>query len=192
MESWERRGIKVNPMHHWPGETNVADLGTKGRAESQDVVEGSNWQSVPESTRYPVEQWPISRDFVCLVPEEEKHAAIFGVHATLRARETVGNVNNVGPSEIELVSMKTVSRLFEVVNSVMARTNHYEKARRVLARLLTAQRKPLPAGDNRPDSRSVSTLPEQGPRPHVGGRGLGGDSTCSQADHPWPCLRARI
>ena len=55
MESWERRGIKVNPLHHWPGETNVADLGTKGQAESQDVVEGSNWQSGPESTRYPVE-----------------------------------------------------------------------------------------------------------------------------------------
>ena len=26
MESWERRGIKVNPPHDWPGETNIADL----------------------------------------------------------------------------------------------------------------------------------------------------------------------
>ena len=26
MESWERRGIKVNLLHDWPGETNMTDL----------------------------------------------------------------------------------------------------------------------------------------------------------------------
>ena len=61
MESWERRGIKVHPLHYWPGETNVADLGTKGQAQSQDVVKGSCWQEGTELSRYQVEQWPISK-----------------------------------------------------------------------------------------------------------------------------------
>ena len=64
MESLERKEMKVNPLYHWPGESNLADLGTKGQAESRDVVEGSQWQDGPEQTRYPVEQWPITRDFV--------------------------------------------------------------------------------------------------------------------------------
>ena len=50
MESWKRKNIKVNPLHHWPGESNVADLGTKGRAEAQDVIQGSAWQDGPEPT----------------------------------------------------------------------------------------------------------------------------------------------
>ena len=56
MESWNRKGIKVNDLYHWPGESNVADLGTKGRAEGRDVVQGSHWQDGPEETRYPVDQ----------------------------------------------------------------------------------------------------------------------------------------
>merc|ERR1712212_845192 len=75
MESWRRKNIKVNPLHHWPGESNIADLGTKGRAEAQDVIQGSAWQDGPEPTRYPVEEWPISRDFVRVIPEEGKRTS---------------------------------------------------------------------------------------------------------------------
>ena len=83
MESWKRQGIKVNSLYHWPGESNVADLGTKGRAEAQDVIQGSDWQDGPVQTRYPVERWPISRDFVREIPEEEKRAAVYGAHQSL-------------------------------------------------------------------------------------------------------------
>ena len=54
--------------------TNVVDLGTKGRAEARDVIQGSDWQDGPKLTRYPVERWPITRDFVREIPEEEKLA----------------------------------------------------------------------------------------------------------------------
>ena len=83
MESWKRNSIEVHPLYHWPGESNVADLGTKGRAEARDVIQGSDWQDGPEQTRYPVEGWPISRDFVRVIPEEEKRAAVYGAHQSL-------------------------------------------------------------------------------------------------------------
>merc|ERR1711973_573540 len=41
MESWKRKSIKVNPLYHWPGESNIADLSTKGRAEARDVIQGT-------------------------------------------------------------------------------------------------------------------------------------------------------
>ena len=70
----------VNDLYHWPGVTNVADLATKGRAGYHDVAEGSVWQDGPKKTHYPVEDWPILRDFVRAVPEEKRRAAIYGVH----------------------------------------------------------------------------------------------------------------
>merc|ERR1712082_277746 len=70
-------------LDHWPGESNVADLGTKGRAEAQDVIQGSVWQDGPEPTRYPVEEWPISQDFVREIPEEEKRASVYANHQSL-------------------------------------------------------------------------------------------------------------
>merc|ERR1711888_553346 len=83
METWRRKGMKVNDLFHWPGESNIADLGTKGRAEGRDVSQGSEWQDGPVQTRYPVEGWPISRDFVREVPDEEKRAAVYGIHQSL-------------------------------------------------------------------------------------------------------------
>ena len=87
MESWKRKNIKVNDLYHWPGVTNVVDLVTKGCAVYSDVKEGSVWQEGPKDTQYPVEEWPISRDFVRAIPEEEKRATIFGVHMSLMPRE---------------------------------------------------------------------------------------------------------
>ena len=79
MESWRRKGIKVNDLYHWPGVSNVADLATKRRAVHRDVVEGSVLQEGPKETQYPVEEWPISRDFVRAIPEEESRN-IRGAH----------------------------------------------------------------------------------------------------------------
>merc|ERR1711867_396187 len=87
MESWKRRNVKVHDLYHWPGVSNVADLATKGRAVHSDIKEGSVWQQGPKETHYPVEEWPISRDFVRAIPEEEKRAAIFGLHISLMPTE---------------------------------------------------------------------------------------------------------
>ena len=40
-DEWTRRSIVVHPVHHWLGEDNVADLGTKGKATVKDVAPGS-------------------------------------------------------------------------------------------------------------------------------------------------------
>ena len=32
MASWRRKGVVVDDLHHWPGETNPADIATKGKA----------------------------------------------------------------------------------------------------------------------------------------------------------------
>ena len=63
----------------------MAYLGTEGLAESQDMVKGSHWQDGPENTRDQVKQWPILRNYIHTIPEEEKQAIIKGVHANLKA-----------------------------------------------------------------------------------------------------------
>merc|ERR1711888_15945 len=206
MESWRRKDIKVNPLHHWPGESNVADLGTKGRAEAQDVIQGSAWQEGPKPTRYPVEEWPISRDFVREIPEEEKRASPYVNHNShsllgeLREKNYVSKgqqkqpvmacdmgtevKNDVSRHVADLVihqnredcltekcedvhllhpqrrpvkpdggsqknrffQPENVVRLREILNSVMLYTNEYEKARRIVARILAAHKKSVPVG----------------------------------------------
>ena len=87
MESWKRKEIKVHDLYHWPGVSNIVDLATKGHAVHSDVKEDSVWQQGPKETHYPLEEWPISRDFVRAIPEEEKRAAILGVHTSLMTSE---------------------------------------------------------------------------------------------------------
>ena len=48
------------------------------------------------------------------------------------------------PPNIKLSDMPNVTKLYEIVNTVMSRTNSYQKARRVLARVLGAHKKSLP------------------------------------------------
>ena len=112
MESWNRKGIKVRDLYHWPGASNIADLPTKGQAEVRDVVEGSEWQNGLKETRFPEVQWPISRNFVRKVPEEEKRPAIYGVHSSLKTK------NENMPSGMELFGAENVTKLYGIVNMV--------------------------------------------------------------------------
>ena len=159
-----------------------------------------------------MERWPISRDFVREIPEEEKRASVYANHQSLSLlsemqdedlslksrHESVvmamhtGAVlkNNLrryvpdlvvhqnstqGPTGSRVGSQQfhdherpaegaqhlshvtaevaenrfwpeNVIRLREILNSVMLRTNKYEKARRVLARILLAHKKSIPVG----------------------------------------------
>ena len=47
MGAWRKLGIDVDQLHHWPGERNVADIATKGKATVDDVSEVSEWQLGP-------------------------------------------------------------------------------------------------------------------------------------------------
>ena len=51
-EAWRRMGIEVDPLEHWPGETNMADLTTKGRAGLRDVDKVSDGQLGPRAARF--------------------------------------------------------------------------------------------------------------------------------------------
>merc|ERR1711867_353487 len=53
----------------------------------------------------------------------------------------------VGENQEVQPELKNVFRLREILNSVMLRTNNYEKARRVVARILAAHKKPIPVGE---------------------------------------------
>ena len=37
MESWRRKGITVHNLYHWPGETNIADLLSRGQTGRMDL-----------------------------------------------------------------------------------------------------------------------------------------------------------
>ena len=37
MAAWQREEIHVNPLHHWPGLQNIADLATKGKTQLDNV-----------------------------------------------------------------------------------------------------------------------------------------------------------
>ena len=67
---WENQGIKVEPLHHWLGRDNIADIATKGEATINDVVFGSAWQLGPDALHLGWECWPASRDFTTVIPEE--------------------------------------------------------------------------------------------------------------------------
>ena len=116
-----------------------------------------------------MENWPINRDFVRAIPEEEKRAAIYGVHVNHQDPSPTGTGCSQGsagrehvlcslalaaafpedlPPNIKLSDMPNVTKLYEIVNTVMSRTNSYHKARRVLARVLGAHKKSLPVNSD--------------------------------------------
>ena len=68
------------------------------------------------------------------VPEEEKRAAIYGVHVTHADKDV--------PPNIKL--SENVVKLYEIVYTLTSRTNNYQKARRILARILGGHKKSLP------------------------------------------------
>ena len=71
LQDWQRCGHKVEPVHHWPGISNIADLATKGKARVGDIGPGSTWQCGPKEASYGMETWPATRDFRRKLPEQE-------------------------------------------------------------------------------------------------------------------------
>ena len=71
MSAWRKLGIDVDQLHHWPGEGNVADIATKGKATLEDISEVSEWQLGPVEARFPRESWPAPRKFCRTLPEKE-------------------------------------------------------------------------------------------------------------------------
>ena len=85
----------------------------------------------------PVNQWLRNKNFVRAIPEDEKLVATCGLLVSLKTKKVDEHDN------MELFRTKNVTKLFEIVNTVMARNNCYEKARRMLAIILNAHKKSL-------------------------------------------------
>ena len=118
MDSWGKLGIEVDPLMHWPGLRNVADIGTKGKAVLADIDEESEWQNGPREASFPRNEWPASREFRREVPEEEKYTRLY-----------VAN----------LVQAKG-DNLFTLTSEVMERHNKFNLVKAILARWLAANK----------------------------------------------------
>ena len=65
------------PVHHVPGSSNPADLGTRGGVLVEELSENSLWQCGPSFFSQPYESWPIMSDearYTARVPVEEVRA----------------------------------------------------------------------------------------------------------------------
>ena len=60
MEAWKRMEIEGDNWLYWSGESNIADITTKGKARLQDV-EVSEWQLKMEPATFSRKTWPILR-----------------------------------------------------------------------------------------------------------------------------------
>ena len=119
MADWERQGIDVEPLHHWLGTDNIADLATKGKATLRDIESGSAWQQGPDSLRLEQDQWPASRDFIMAIPEEER-SPNYASHIT--GGVPLPSLSNMVATVCELLQysdeMKTVVSILACVMAV--------------------------------------------------------------------------
>ena len=62
-DCWSEVGTQVDPLHHWPGTTNPADIVTKGQGTIADLHPDGVWQTGPKVPQFSSERWPSSRHF---------------------------------------------------------------------------------------------------------------------------------
>ena len=127
MQDWRKQGIVVPEIHHWPGTSNPADLGTRGMAVRWQVESGSDWQRGPAVLAFPRETWPASRDFRRQLPQEE-----------LLVQKRVLLAAGVR-EEVKIKAAMDWIMVKRRVELVMKSTNKLKKAERVLARVLQRQ-----------------------------------------------------
>ena len=132
LQDWEKRGIQVDPLQHWPGISNIADIVTKGQAGPKDVAPGSAWQQGPPELSQDRATWPANRDFKKhkeTIPEEERRPSLFSV-AVVQA--------NPGPSLVKLT--ETWERVCDKYNDLKLITGIFA---RVFAALRSGDREAI-------------------------------------------------
>ena len=85
MTSWRSSKIQVDELHHWPGESNIADLPTRGKASYHEIGPTTEWQLGPSITRQPRNLWPASRQFRRQVPLEETRPALYNTNLVTKS-----------------------------------------------------------------------------------------------------------
>lgn len=77
----------VDKLHHLPGDLNVADLPTRGHVEATEIGPGSLWQDGPQFLKQDRSEWPITRDFVRKVPDNEMRKKFLQSNGTVLVPE---------------------------------------------------------------------------------------------------------
>jgi hypothetical protein len=95
MASWEAAGVTVDPLHHWPGLRNIADIATKGKAELQDVSPSSEWQRGPWESRRPRSDWPATREFRRELPAGESRTSIVNSLQKVEKMELINQAKEI-------------------------------------------------------------------------------------------------
>ena len=112
----------VHPIQHVPGPQNPADIPTRDTTNPAEVMNDSVWQCGPKYLTLDRDQWPFSRNFLDVIPEQE-----------LRRPKAFFNLAVSGSWTCLLGE-----RLSSLVMSVMHRSNSYAKTAHVTARLITS------------------------------------------------------
>ena len=114
--------MKIDPPYHTPGpENSLADMATRGMVQAHQVSIDSEWQTGRPYLRKSREYWPITREFVRTVPEEEKRLRVFNM---------VNLVSNVSLEEPEEI------KVFRRMENIPHYSHSLNKVRGVMARLL--------------------------------------------------------
>ena len=67
----------IDKVHHIEGKINTSDLGTRGECEQHQLAQGSEWQLGPPFLSQNRSTWPLTRDFIPAIPDEEKKSRAF-------------------------------------------------------------------------------------------------------------------
>ena len=84
MQSWRGQKVQVDELHRWPGDANIADLPTRGKATYPEIEPSSEWQLGPTITRQPRSLWPALRLIRRQVPIEETRPALYITNYTAK------------------------------------------------------------------------------------------------------------
>ena len=74
-------------LQHTAGELNISDLGTRGIARMSDIQSGSLWQSGPAYLKDNRSSWPVTREFVKVIPPEEKKSKLYKLVMSIKAAD---------------------------------------------------------------------------------------------------------
>ena len=115
----EEQVTRVDKLMHIAGPKNIADLGTRGTANMEDIGEDSEWQRGPKFLREARSSWPIARPKSVEIPAEERKSVKFKI------------VNSVQSSD---------PRTFNTIFGIMFRVSSWRILRGSVARIMKADR----------------------------------------------------
>ena len=118
---------EVEELHHVAGIDNIADIATHSGVKLSDLGPGSPWQTGPSFLCSRRDLWPVSREFVKKVPDDEVRCVKTNVFAAMRLQTHSCTVKT---------SLFNQPNAWDAIIKVMTYSNSYRKVRSILTRVL--------------------------------------------------------